>query len=88
MDKHLLAKDPVVATDQDGKAVVLVFKELDFSKFPEAVPIGIDIHLQISPIDAVVLLAQLQAAQQRFGWPKIPASEAEIVDTGSPVRRN
>jgi len=87
VDKHLLAKEPMVGTDQDGKAVVLVFKELDFSRFPKAVPTGTDIHLQISPIDAVVLLAQLQAAQQRFGWPVIPASEAEIVDTNSPERR-
>jgi hypothetical protein len=87
VDKHLLAKEPMVGTDQDGKAVVLVFKELDFSRIPNAVPTGTDIHLQISPLDAIVLLAQLQAAQQQFGWPTISASEAEIVDTNSPQGR-
>lgn len=66
----LVGVSPDLITKPDGKQVMIRCERVAHDPAPRRT--GKHIHLGMTPADAMRLLAQLQLAQQQFGWPIHP----------------
>ena len=84
-DIDLVGVDPDVILPPDGRNVMISLDQVVHD--PVARRSGKRILLGMTPADAMRLLAQLQLAQQQYGWPNHPGG-AQLIPVPPDGQKN